>query len=461
MVLLDFGLAIATNLSLAKTFVGTPCYLAPEVELVRSGAGGEYGTAVDVWSMGAVLHVMLIARFPEFDRSGGSPWVRVEGPAWEGVSQEARRIIAKLMDPDPTTRMTAAEVLDDSWMQQESPDARDDVAIEDGLCVSSGASRSVDHTLDTALVAVRRTPLATVHGPGRVQRRRDLYYLHAHIAKLFTEALSIPGTENVHGRIRECALKGRALVQDTAAFLRKLEDAATQIIESSRDVLLAVEESEPKLAHTLFDSHRSWIASIREEMRRTKQQNEVLLEALGALLTHVVSAQVSAQAATAASKAEGALAGSLGPGNAACEGPEPSAPGEVGVLSLMALAVDSSPQTSPQSSPGGSRALVSSHSRRLPVTLGHIDKQLDYSAALWSNIEIVFDRISLKVDLAEAFIDFTQNPRILSQFQSRLQEYSALWFDVRETVRVNAASNTPGSEEMASLYSFTRENPSG
>lgn len=67
--LLDFGLSKVVDVdsgSAARTFVGTPVYLAPEVEK-REGA--TYGVEVDCWSLGAVLYVMLVARFPEFDVS--------------------------------------------------------------------------------------------------------------------------------------------------------------------------------------------------------------------------------------------------------------------------------------------------------------------------------------------------------------------------------------------------------
>lgn len=66
--LLDFGLSknAGDGRSAAKTFVGTPCYLAPEVEFTSKGSGGTYGVAADCWSLGAVLYVMLVARFPEF-----------------------------------------------------------------------------------------------------------------------------------------------------------------------------------------------------------------------------------------------------------------------------------------------------------------------------------------------------------------------------------------------------------
>lgn len=54
-----------------KHYIGTPCYLAPEVEFTSKGIGGTYGLPADCWSLGAVLYVMLVARFPEFEKVMG------------------------------------------------------------------------------------------------------------------------------------------------------------------------------------------------------------------------------------------------------------------------------------------------------------------------------------------------------------------------------------------------------
>ena len=64
----DFGLSASLEEGKRQSHVGTPCYLAPEVEYTSKGLGGTYGLAADCWSLGAVLYVMLVARFPEFEQ---------------------------------------------------------------------------------------------------------------------------------------------------------------------------------------------------------------------------------------------------------------------------------------------------------------------------------------------------------------------------------------------------------
>eukprot|EP01041_Mallomonas_annulata_P001989 gene1989-3869_t len=116
--LLDFGLSKNEERSAAKTFVGTPCYLAPEVEYTSRGIGGEYSTPADCWSVGAVLYVMLVARFPEFDIDPITRRQKLRLPPalWSNVSQEAKSLILSLMDTDPSTRMTMREAIQHPWL---------------------------------------------------------------------------------------------------------------------------------------------------------------------------------------------------------------------------------------------------------------------------------------------------------------------------------------------------------
>ncbi|KAH8061707.1 serine/threonine kinase [Aureococcus anophagefferens] len=106
--LVDFGLskhvASAHGGSRAHTMVGTPSYLAPEVELQKprarsldmdqldgddsedfsgvdlSDGSMAYDAKVDSWSLGVTLYVMLVARFPVYHRDA-RPHLRRQGPA--------------------------------------------------------------------------------------------------------------------------------------------------------------------------------------------------------------------------------------------------------------------------------------------------------------------------------------------------------------------------------------------
>ena len=116
--LLDFGLSKNAGHSIAKTFVGTPCYLAPEVEYTSKGLGGKYGTPADCWSLGALLYVMLVARFPEFEMNTGAGTMTLKMPPalWNHISASAKDLILGLMTVDPSRRLTVRDVMQHPWL---------------------------------------------------------------------------------------------------------------------------------------------------------------------------------------------------------------------------------------------------------------------------------------------------------------------------------------------------------
>ncbi|KAG8681652.1 hypothetical protein FRC08_015502 [Ceratobasidium sp. 394] len=128
----DFGLAKAAgDDTFLKTFCGTPVYLAPEVvDLCRQSR--EYTRLVDSWSIGAIVWFTLTNSllFPE---DGGRAITRFERQKidWShltrrGLSSQCVDWIMRMLEPDPTRRMSIREALEHPWLAVESgPEAEE------------------------------------------------------------------------------------------------------------------------------------------------------------------------------------------------------------------------------------------------------------------------------------------------------------------------------------------------
>ncbi|MCD7467473.1 CBL-interacting serine/threonine-protein kinase 4 [Datura stramonium] len=116
----DFGLsALPEQLQngLLHTACGTPAYTAPEVAY-RKGYDGE---KADSWSCGVILFAFLSGFLP-FDDSNLSNMYRAihrrqfQFPDW--VSKSARSIINKLLDPNPSTRLSIEQLMKLPWFKK-------------------------------------------------------------------------------------------------------------------------------------------------------------------------------------------------------------------------------------------------------------------------------------------------------------------------------------------------------
>lgn len=115
--LCDFGLA-CTVLGPLYRVCGTPTYCAPEI-LNESG----YGFAVDVWSLGVLLHVMLVgfAPFRSTDRihlfrliANGK--IHFELPEWKGITPKARDLLRRMLCMNPMRRILPSEIPSHTWI---------------------------------------------------------------------------------------------------------------------------------------------------------------------------------------------------------------------------------------------------------------------------------------------------------------------------------------------------------
>ncbi|MCD9644897.1 CBL-interacting serine/threonine-protein kinase 4 [Datura stramonium] len=118
----DFGLsALPEQLlnGLLHTFCGTPAYTAPEVAYRKGYDGGK----ADAWSCGVVLFEFLSGSLPFDDSNLYNMYKAIhrreyQFPDW--VSKPSRRIINRLLDPNPVTRYGIEELMNTPWFKKSS-----------------------------------------------------------------------------------------------------------------------------------------------------------------------------------------------------------------------------------------------------------------------------------------------------------------------------------------------------
>ncbi|KAJ9159170.1 hypothetical protein P3X46_024695 [Hevea brasiliensis] len=118
MKLADFGLAMRISNGQSLTgVVGSPAYVAPEVLL------GNYSEKVDIWSAGVLLHALLVGILPFQGDSLDAVFEAIkkvnldfESGLWESVSQPARDLVARMLNRDVSSRLTADELLRHPWI---------------------------------------------------------------------------------------------------------------------------------------------------------------------------------------------------------------------------------------------------------------------------------------------------------------------------------------------------------
>ncbi|KAJ6299493.1 hypothetical protein OIU76_020458 [Salix suchowensis] len=116
---IDFGLSVFFKPGERfNEIVGSPYYMAPEV-LKRN-----YGPEVDVWSAGVILYILLCGVPPfwaETEQGVAQAIIRsvidFKRDPWPRVSDNAKDLVMKMLNPDPKLRLTAQQVLEHPWIQ--------------------------------------------------------------------------------------------------------------------------------------------------------------------------------------------------------------------------------------------------------------------------------------------------------------------------------------------------------
>ncbi|GAB4825363.1 CBL-interacting serine/threonine-protein kinase 3 [Ancistrocladus abbreviatus] len=134
----DFGLSALSQQvrddGLLHTSCGTPNYVAPEVLNDR----GYDGATADLWSCGVILFVLLAGYLPFDDSNLMNLYRKISAaeftcPPW--LSFSARKLITRILDPNPMTRITIPEILEDEWFKKDYKppvfDEKEEASLDD------------------------------------------------------------------------------------------------------------------------------------------------------------------------------------------------------------------------------------------------------------------------------------------------------------------------------------------
>lgn len=133
----DFGLSAVSDEikqdGLFHTFCGTPAYVAPEV----LGRKGYDAAKVDIWSCGVVLFVLMAGYLPFHDQNVMAMYKKIykgefRCPRW--FSSELVRLLTRLLDINPDTRITIAEVMENRWFKKGFKHIKFYIDHDDRLC---------------------------------------------------------------------------------------------------------------------------------------------------------------------------------------------------------------------------------------------------------------------------------------------------------------------------------------
>lgn len=117
----DFGLSALSESKrqdgLLHTACGTPAYVAPEV-ITRKGYDGARS---DIWSCGVILFVLMAGYLPFHDPNLMEMYRKIGNaefkcPSW--FPSDVRRLITRILDPNPQTRVSIEKIKENSWFKK-------------------------------------------------------------------------------------------------------------------------------------------------------------------------------------------------------------------------------------------------------------------------------------------------------------------------------------------------------
>uniref|UniRef100_A0A7S1YKL8 Protein kinase domain-containing protein n=1 Tax=Grammatophora oceanica TaxID=210454 RepID=A0A7S1YKL8_9STRA len=103
---------VAPTRKRAFSTLGSDFYTAPELLY-----GGGYSTAVDIYSLGVSLFIVLCGSPPSLDALEKDGSDLFADAHWENISKDCKDCLKRMLDPEPSSRISAEEALQSKWIE--------------------------------------------------------------------------------------------------------------------------------------------------------------------------------------------------------------------------------------------------------------------------------------------------------------------------------------------------------
>ena len=117
--IIDFGTCEILKKKKLTEQIGTSFYMAPEI--LKNG----YNEKCDLWSCGVILYILLCGSPPFYGKNEKEIFKKIldgnftfKHKIWKKISTEGKNLVLKLLQLNPTKRISAKEALEDVWFKK-------------------------------------------------------------------------------------------------------------------------------------------------------------------------------------------------------------------------------------------------------------------------------------------------------------------------------------------------------
>ncbi|CAK4029282.1 serine threonine- kinase [Lecanosticta acicola] len=153
--LVDFGFTreYSGPASYLQTWCGTICYSAPEMLKGEKYAGEK----VDVWSLGIILFALLTGELPfdeDDDNKTKSRIIKEEPQYPEGMPEQAKDLVQKLLSKRPLLRPSLGDILKHPWLGEYAPQLQEILKVQQPAPFSTHLEKDVLQRMRSAGVDI-------------------------------------------------------------------------------------------------------------------------------------------------------------------------------------------------------------------------------------------------------------------------------------------------------------------